>query len=105
MPAWSRSAHRIVKDQNLSRYVLQLAVESPNSLCEVRSARCGARPAFTKIRMAQSSQLLHPKFRTQAALRLILIRDGRAKRRENPVAGGLRELTLAAMDSIDHQRC
>ena len=47
--------------------------------------------------------LLHAQRRVQTALSMIFVRDGRAEQREDSVAGGLHDVTVVAMDGVDHQ--
>ena len=34
---------------------------------------------------------------------MVLVRDGRTKQREDPVAGGLHDVAVVAVDRVDHQ--
>jgi hypothetical protein len=47
--------------------------------------------------------LLHRQRRMQCALRMVLVRDGRAEQRENSVARGLRNVAAVAMHRLHHK--
>ena len=56
-----------------------------------------------ELRRVATQLFLHPQRRVQRALRMILVRDGRAEQCEDAVAGALHDVAVVAADRVDHQ--
>jgi hypothetical protein len=64
----------------------------------------GEPPSASTCAEYRLSLLLHSQRRIECALRVVLMRDWRAEQREDPVAGGLHDVAVVAMDCVDHQQ-
>ena len=62
-----------------------------------------AGPARATCRGITLEVLLHPAGSVQNALRMVLVSHGSAEQREDPVAGGLYDISVVAMDRLDRQ--
>jgi hypothetical protein len=75
-----------------------------------RLARIGPDP-YLERRLAFASELLgvaahvflHPQRRVKRPQRMVLVGDRGAEQREDPIAGGLHNVAVIAMDRVDHE--
>src|ERR1700674_4205608 len=63
--------------------------------------RCA--PFGLELRAIASQFLLHPQCGVECALRMVLMRDGRAEQREDAIAGRLHDVAVVAAYRLDHQ--
>ena len=60
-------------------------------------------PLLAQLACVALDVLLHLERREQGPLRMVLVRDRRPEQREDPITGGLHDITLVAMRRFAHQ--